>query len=621
MWPRSLDIPLVALGAMRLSTESDRDDGRSIATLHAAFDAGVTLIDTADAYALNAKDTGHNERLIAQALSTWNADRARVTVMTKGGLTRPEGRWVPDGRARHLMAACHASREALGGSRIALYQLHAPDPRVAWTTSVRALAALKRADVVDAVGLCNVTVGQIEAARAVTEIAAVQVELSPWNNRSLAGGVVDYCEQHGIRLLGYRPFGGVRGAARVARDEVIGTIAQAREASPFEVVLAWIRGLGPHIVPLPGATREHTARSCGRAQLVVLSEAERATLDAHFRLGRIRTAPVVRGHRLTGRPSGLPVSPPGGDIVMVMGLPGAGKSTFAARLVAEGYERLNRDEAGGPLAAITSALAARLDAGASRIVLDNTYLSRASRSAVIEAAAAGGRAVRGVWLDTSVDDAQVNAVWRMVRAHGRLLMPDELRRTRDPAVFGPTAQFRAQRVLEPPHLSEGFASVDVVPFVRQHDAALTDRAVIMWCDGVLRRSKSGAPRPRAADDVEVMAGRREVLLRYLADGWKLLAISWEPEMTEQNADAADVEARLARLRAELALDIEFHYCPHGAGPPVCWCRKPLPGLGVLVIHRHQLDPAQCIYVGAGAQDPPFARRLGFQYRDVPSFFI
>ena len=96
----------LAIGCMRLSTEPDRDDARAVATIHAALDAGVTLLDTADAYCRDEGETGHNERLVARALAGWNGDASRVRVATKGGLTRPDGRWVPDGRARHLLAAC-----------------------------------------------------------------------------------------------------------------------------------------------------------------------------------------------------------------------------------------------------------------------------------------------------------------------------------------------------------------------------------------------------------------------------------------------------------------------------------------------------------------------------------
>ena len=121
---------------MRLSTVPDRNDARAIAVIHAALDAGVMLLDTANAYCLDDTDTGYNERLIARALATWNGDPASVRIATKGGLTRPEGRWQPDGRARALSAACEASLRALNLNRIALYQLHAPDPRVALATSV-----------------------------------------------------------------------------------------------------------------------------------------------------------------------------------------------------------------------------------------------------------------------------------------------------------------------------------------------------------------------------------------------------------------------------------------------------------------------------------------------------
>ena len=245
------------------------DDDRAIEVLHAAFDAGVDLVDLARRPTPHdALDTGHNERLIARALATWGGDRTRVLVATKGGLTRPAGRWMPDGRARHLVAACHASREALGVEQIALYQLHAPDSRVNWLTSVRALGGLARDGVIEAVGLCNVTVGQIEAARAVVDVATVRVELSPWSDRAVGSGVPAFCLAHGIRVLGFRPFGGVKGAARIARDVLLEQIAASHGATPFEIVLAWMRGFATNVVPLPGpthVTNTRDVRPCRRS--------------------------------------------------------------------------------------------------------------------------------------------------------------------------------------------------------------------------------------------------------------------------------------------------------------------------------------------------------------------
>lgn len=181
-------------------------------------------------------------------------------------------------------------------------------------------------------------------------------------------------------------------------------------------------------------------------------------------------------------------------------------------------------------------------------------------------------------------------------------------------------QFRYQRELEAPDPSEGFSRIDVVPFERRRDPSLVNRAVIVWCDGVLHRSRAGHRTPRSADDVEGFAGRGAVLRRYAQDGWRLLGLSWLPEIADETMTAADADAIFIRLQELVGTAIEVEYCPHPAGPPVCWYRKPLPGLGVVFQRRHRLDPSQCLYVGSGAQDPGFARRMGFQYRDAAEFF-
>ena len=183
----------LGLGCMRLSTERDRDEAGAVAVLQAAFDAGVTLLDTADAYAWDDSERGHNERLIARALATWTGDRSLIQIATKGGFRRPDGRWEPDGRAKQLIDACRQSCTALGVERIDLYQLHVPDPRTPLETSVRALAALKRDGLIRQIGLCNVTVGQIEQARRLTDIDAIQIELSIWNDHHFLSGVASQC--------------------------------------------------------------------------------------------------------------------------------------------------------------------------------------------------------------------------------------------------------------------------------------------------------------------------------------------------------------------------------------------------------------------------------------------
>jgi len=599
---------------MRLSTEPERDEGRAVAVLHAAFDAGITLLDTADAYCWDDSERGHNERLIARALATWSGDRSRVRIATKGGLTRPNGRWEANGRASYLTAACDHSRRALDVNRIDLYQLHAPDPRTPLATSVRALAALKRDGLIESIGLCNVTVGQIEEARRIAEIDAIQVELSLWRDDHFLSGVVDYCIAHRLRLLAYRPVGGPSHRARTNADPTLVRIAARHGATPHEIALAWLMDLADVITPLPGATRVETAQSIVRAQSIALSDDDRDELDRRFPAGV-----AFRRHVAAAPPI---VEAREGEVVLVMGLPGAGKSTYAATLTAQGYQRINRDEAGGTLRELVPALDAALASGASRVVLDNTYVSRKSRAEVIRAASARGFPVRCVWLSTSVEEAQVNAVSRILARYGRLPDESELKRLRktDISALAPMVQFRYQRELEPPDASEGFSRVDVVAFERRADPTLVNRALIVWCDGVLLRSRAGNRVPMIADDVEVIDDRAAILRQHQEAGWRLLGMSWQPEIAAGTQSRENADAVFARMRELLGLDVEVEYCPHAAGPPSCWCRKPLPGLGVLFIHRHRLDSSKCIYVGAGPQDPGFARRLGFQYREAADFF-
>jgi aryl-alcohol dehydrogenase-like predicted oxidoreductase/histidinol phosphatase-like enzyme/adenylate kinase family enzyme len=609
-----------AIGCMRLSTETDRDEERSISVLCEALSAGVRLLDTADAYALDAADVGHNERLLRRALGAWSGDRSAVRVATKGGLTRPGGKWIPSGKAGHLRKACEASLAALGVSRVDVYQLHLVDPRTPLAVSVRALAALQREGLAAEVGLCNVSVAQIEEARGIVDVASVQVRLGPLDTAAIRSGVVSYCLSCGIRVLAYRPFGGAAGVRRVRSEPVLAESARRRATDPLQIALAWMLDLSPLIVPLPGPTSVETARACALAARIELTDEDRAALDARFPEG----AAIRRGEDPSARrPAMVPVpSGPRPQIAMVLGYPGAGKSTATMELTEQGYLRLNRDERGGRLAGIALALDHALQEGARHVVLDNTYSTRALRREVLDVAARHGAEVKVVWIDTSLEQAQVNACERMVARYGRLLSPEEMASgaKQDPNSFPPRAQFQYRRALEPPDESEGFVSVERRPFVRRADPSRQRRALFVELDSILWKSRSGERTPASPDDMDVMVSRANVLKKYSEGGHLLVALSWQPEIAENKRAPDAVERCFEALCRALGVEMSLAYCPHGGGPPICWCRKPMPGMGVALAHAHGIDLARSLHVGKGPPDRAFAERLGMVYEDADVFF-
>jgi aryl-alcohol dehydrogenase-like predicted oxidoreductase len=543
----------VGLGCMRLPTDGEQ---LAVDTIAAAAEAGITIFDTARTYGPEA-DAGHNERLLAQALRYAKADE-RARIVTKGGMRRAAGRWIPDGRAKAIRADCEASLEALDGLGIDLYLVHAPDPGTPWKTSVRALARLVDESLVKRVGVANVNRAQLDEALELAPIVAVQVALSPFDDRAVRGGVVERCAEHGITLMAHSPLGGPRRSGRLIR------------LGMAEAALAWLLELSPVVVAIAGARRPETARSAARAATLRLTDRERATLG------------VARPDRVRRRRAAS------GDVVLVMGIPGAGKSRVAEEYAARGYLRLNRDERGGTLRGIAAELDERLSSGTRRIVLDNTYLTRASRSYVIDAAGRHGVRMHCIWLDIPLAQAQVNIVERLLDRFGSLPTPDELKEVArgEPGLLAPTSQMRALRELEPPSLDEGFADVEEIPFVRAPAA---------------RGARGGVFVAAAAADHPF---EDDPTLPHLV-------FDWQPGGT------ADVIANsVSRLTARVDAPAETAVCPHPGGPPICWCRPPLPGLVLAFASTHGIDPSRSMLVGTSPAHRTLATTLGARYVSV-----
>jgi aryl-alcohol dehydrogenase-like predicted oxidoreductase/predicted kinase len=565
---------------MRMSTDENRDEQLALETIGAAAAAGITVFDTAHAYGRGEAELGHNERLLARALRRGGADNT-ARIVTKGGMARTGGGWITDGRAKAIRSDCEASLTALDGLAIDLYVVHAPDPRTPWRTSVRALARLVDDGLVRRVGVANVNRRQLDEALELAPIAAVQVALNPFDDSAIRGGVVERCAEVGIGVIAHSPLGGPRRVGRLARHEALAHVAEAHGVTPAEAALAWLLALSPAVVAIPGARRPETARSAAGAAKLRLDAGEREALGRAF--GGPRPA-----RRARARPSD------DAEVVLVMGIPGAGKSRVAEEYVARGYLRLNRDERGGSLRDLAETLDAELASGTRRVVLDNTYLTRAARSYVVEAASGNGVAARCIWLDTPLAQAQVNLVERLLERFGALPTPDELREVarREPGVHAPTSQMRTVRELEPPSDDEGFAEVERVPFTRTSTSG-RDRPGVIVAAAALQDPAWEYPLERDARDAPH------------------LVYDWSPDGTV-DALAADT----ARLGAEVAGPVETALCPHPAGPPTCWCRPPLPGLPLAFARAHAVDLSRSILVGTSPAHKSLATTLGARYVQV-----
>ena len=264
---------------MPLSISGRPDEATAVQTVHAAMDTGITFLDTANVYCLDNDDLGHNEQLFAKAVTTWSGDRDSIIIGTKGGMTRPKGRWERDARPEHLKPSCEQSLRALGVDRIDLYQLHAPDPAVPFSDSIGALKDLQTKGKVRWIGLSNVSVREIEEAQRIIDVVSVQNRLNPFFREAVDDGVVEYCGAQGIGFLAYSPVGGGRLNKKLPKHPALTPIATRHDTTSHQIVLAWVLSRGPSVIIIPGARSAATAESSAGAATVELTDEDVAAID------------------------------------------------------------------------------------------------------------------------------------------------------------------------------------------------------------------------------------------------------------------------------------------------------------------------------------------------------
>ncbi|MER6357988.1 aldo/keto reductase [Streptomyces sp. NPDC001634] len=275
------EVSAIGLGGMPMSIEGRPEEARSLATVHAALDAGVTLIDTADAYHRDAGEVGHNETLIAKALAR-HALGAQILVATKGGHLRPgDGSWTLDGSPKHIKEACEASLRRLGVEAIGLYQFHRPDPRIPYAESVGAVRELLDEGKIRMAGISNANPEQIRQANEILggRLVSVQNQFSPAFRSSEPE--LRLCEELGIAFLPWSPLGGISRARELGSAYApFARVAEAHRVSPQQVCLAWMLAKSPTVVPIPGASRPETIRDSAASADLQLTDEEIAELDS-----------------------------------------------------------------------------------------------------------------------------------------------------------------------------------------------------------------------------------------------------------------------------------------------------------------------------------------------------
>jgi HAD superfamily hydrolase (TIGR01662 family) len=308
------------------------------------------------------------------------------------------------------------------------------------------------------------------------------------------------------------------------------------------------------------------------------------------------------------------------EILLIAGLPAAGKSTLVKEFVAKGYFRINRDETKGSTDAQVLEVEKAFKNGITKVVLDNTYHTVESRDSIIKYARKNKVTIGCLFMGTTMEEAQFNVTSRMVKKHGKLLDLKECQATKDPGMFPPAALYAAKKNLIRPTISEGFNYVKVAPFIRMADKTYNKKGLLLDFDGTLRTTKSGAKYPTSPDDILILPGRREKLLEMQKQGYILLGVSNQSGVAKGDLTVEMAEACFKKTMDLLGIKFPVKFCGHSVPPIICYCRKPAPGMGVEFIEEYKLNPSECIMVGDMTSDATFAKRCGFQFVDADVFF-
>ena len=277
----NVTVSAIGLGGMPLSIDGRPDREQALATILAAIDSGVTLIDTADSYTMEIDGQGHNELLIAEALKLRPTEAKNILVATKGGLIYRTGRpWDRNGKPEYLRQAAIDSARRLGVESIGLYQYHRQDYTVAYTDSLGAMKDLLDEGLIQMAGISNAITEQIALFDEILggRLVSVQNRFSPIFQSSRPE--LDYTVEHGMAFLPCSPLVGIGNGSEVFDSSAFAAVGDELGVSAQQVALAWELSLGDSVIPIPGASRPASIADSALASELVLTPAQPARLGA-----------------------------------------------------------------------------------------------------------------------------------------------------------------------------------------------------------------------------------------------------------------------------------------------------------------------------------------------------
>jgi D-glycero-D-manno-heptose 1,7-bisphosphate phosphatase len=311
------------------------------------------------------------------------------------------------------------------------------------------------------------------------------------------------------------------------------------------------------------------------------------------------------------------------NIILMAGLPASGKSQFVQKYKDLGYVILSLDAKTMSYASDTATLEREINKG-NKVVIDNTNTVASNRKVFIDFAKRNNLTIGIHHMNTSKEDCLINSLHRMYKRHGQVFMhssdiPSGIKS--EPNNFVISAIFSMVKNFDKINKSEGFDQVEVTKFERQENWGYTNKAVFIDLDGTVRESTGLEKYPLEIKDISILKNSSEVLKKYKASGYKIIAITNQSGVSKKVLTSQKVVELIEHTNKLLDNVIDdYYFCPHLPPKDVCYCRKPQSGMGVLMMHKHQLDLKQCIMIGDSTSDKTFADRLGIKFFNPTLFF-